>query len=157
MRSQQLNVFVYGTLKRGERNHGRFCQGVLSVEAAVVQGRLYDLPYGFPALVVPEANVRASGTTDYHSDAEKQHYASSDSKTPSVGWDTVCGELLYFDDPERRLAALDVLEGYVPGEKGFYERVLVPVEAAGEVVLAWVYRVERTDGVYLPGGRWPTS
>ena len=31
-----------------------------------------------------------------------------------------------FDDPENRLPALDALEGYVPGEEGLYERVLVP-------------------------------
>lgn len=63
-----------------------------------------------------------------------------------------------FDDPERRLIALDALEGYVPGEDGLYERVLVPVEvAAGEAVLAWTYRMERAAGVYLPDGRWPAE
>ena len=50
--------------------------------------------------------------------------------------DTVHGELMTFDDPERRLITLDALEGYVPGEEGLYERVLVPVEIAGETVLA---------------------
>lgn len=62
-----------------------------------------------------------------------------------------------FDDPERRLIALDALEGYVPGEGGLYERVLVPVEVASEAVVAWTYRMERAAGVYLPGGRWPAE
>lgn len=71
--------------------------------------------------------------------------------------DTVHGELMSFDDPERRLITLDALEGYVPGEEGLYERVLVPAEIAGETVLAWTYRMERAAGVYLPGGRWPAK
>jgi len=71
--------------------------------------------------------------------------------------DTVHGELMTFDEPERRLITLDALEGYVPGEEGLYERVLVPVEIAGETVLAWTYRMERAAGAYLPGGRWPAK
>jgi gamma-glutamylcyclotransferase (GGCT)/AIG2-like uncharacterized protein YtfP len=62
-----------------------------------------------------------------------------------------------FDDPERRLIALDALEGYAPGEEGLYERVLVPAEIAGEAVLAWTYRMVRAAGVNLPGGRWPVK
>jgi len=62
-----------------------------------------------------------------------------------------------FGDPEGRLITLDALEGYVPGEEGLYERVLVPVEVAGEAVLAWTYRMERAAGVYLPGGCWPAE
>jgi gamma-glutamylcyclotransferase (GGCT)/AIG2-like uncharacterized protein YtfP len=62
-----------------------------------------------------------------------------------------------FDDPERRLTTFDALEGYVPGEGGLYERVLVPVEITGKTVLAWTYRMERAAGVYLSGGRWPAE
>ena len=62
-----------------------------------------------------------------------------------------------FDDPEKRLPALDALEGYVPGEEGLYERVLVPVEVAGESALAWAYRGMVITGIYLPDGRWPAK
>ncbi len=31
-----LDVFVYGTLKRGQRNHERFCRGVLAVSESSV-------------------------------------------------------------------------------------------------------------------------
>ena len=98
----------------------------------------------------------ATGTTDYPGDAGKQRFLSPPAEALPPGWDTVYGELMtFYDDPERRFVALDALEGYVPGEKGLYERVLLPVEVTGEVVLAWAYRVERVDGARLPGGRWP--
>ncbi|MDQ3638066.1 MAG: gamma-glutamylcyclotransferase, partial [Actinomycetota bacterium] len=70
-----LDVFVYGTLKRGQRNHERFCRGVLAVREATVRGRLYDLPFGFPALVVPKEDVWATGTADYRADVEAQNHA----------------------------------------------------------------------------------
>jgi gamma-glutamylcyclotransferase (GGCT)/AIG2-like uncharacterized protein YtfP len=47
---EPLPVLVYGTLRRGMANHDRFCFDVLDVVPASTAGRLYDLPYGFPAL-----------------------------------------------------------------------------------------------------------
>jgi len=44
------HVFVYGTLKKGQRNHDRFCGDALTIETAVTTGRLYDTTYGFPAM-----------------------------------------------------------------------------------------------------------
>ncbi len=129
---------------------------MLKVREATVRGRLYDLRYGFPALVVPEEDVLASGTTNYLADTEKQHIVSS-SRALLTRWDTVHGELMTFDDPEDRLPALDSLEGYAPDEESLYERVLIPVEVACEVILAWTYRGKKVNGVYLPGGSWPTE
>jgi len=123
----------------------------------MVHGRLYDLIYGFPARGVYEREIQAIGTTNYLADAAKQHGAFYGSEACSRIRDTVHGELMTFDDPERRLITLDALEGYAPGEEGLYERVLVPVEIAGETVLAWTYRMERAAGAYLPGGRWPAK
>lgn len=48
---EPLPVFVYGTLRQGFANHARFCFDVLEVIPASTAGRLYDLPYGFPAMV----------------------------------------------------------------------------------------------------------
>ncbi|MDQ3910907.1 MAG: hypothetical protein M3305_03840 [Actinomycetota bacterium] len=45
---------------------------------ATVQGRVYELPCGFPSLVVPEREIRATGTTGYLVDTEKQRQALSD-------------------------------------------------------------------------------
>lgn len=157
MEPTHLRVFVYGTLKRGQSNHDPFCRGVLSIEEATVRGRLYELPYGFPGLRAHEREVYAVGTPDYLSDAGKQHRPFPGSRASSRTMGTVHGQLMTFDDPDKRLAALDALEGYVPGEKGLYERVLISAEAADAIFLAWAYRIERATGVYLPGGRWPAS
>ncbi len=81
----RLNVFVYGTLKRGERNNERFCRGVLALREATVRGRLYELPYSVPALVVPEEDVLAMGTTDYSADAKTQNRARSEPQESSLG------------------------------------------------------------------------
>ena len=153
-----LNLFVYGTLKRGQRNHERFCQGLISVQEATVRGRLYELPVGFPALVVPEADVRATGTMNYLADAEAAaRYNKVEASEIPSSWDTVQGELLVFDDPEERLPILDDLEGFRPGKKSFYRRVLVPTTLleTGATVPAWAYALRSASGLYLRGGRWP--
>lgn len=149
-----LDIFVYGTLKRGQRNHERFCREALAVREATVRGRLYDLPFGFPALVVPEESVLATGTTDYLADVRKQRGEKPAPQGPLAG-PAVHGELLTFDYPAQRLPTLDALEGYTPDETGLYERILVPVETTGgTLLLAWTYRTKNPAGVYLPSGRW---
>jgi gamma-glutamylcyclotransferase (GGCT)/AIG2-like uncharacterized protein YtfP len=151
-----LDVFVYGTLKRGQRNHEDFCRGALAVREATVRGWLYDLPFGFPALIVPEVEVWNTGTKDYLSDSETQHRANPESEASSLH-PTVHGELVTFDDPAERLPSIDGLEGFRPGEDSFYRRVLVPATLVdtSTVVMAWTYAVESAGGVYLPAGRWP--
>lgn len=57
---EPLPVFVYGTLRRGFPNHDRFCFDVLEVVPAWAPGRLYALPYGFPAMI-PAADGRVIG------------------------------------------------------------------------------------------------
>lgn len=152
-----LRLFVYGTLKHGERNHDRFCQGASAVEVATARGRLYDLPFGFPALVVPKEDVYSVGTGDYPGDAKLSHHAPVPPPRSLEGWDEIQGELLLFDDPEKRLPEIDGLEGFRPGAECFYTRVLVPVTPVqgGETVLAWAYSVAEGSGVRLPGGIWP--
>ncbi|MUL37679.1 gamma-glutamylcyclotransferase family protein [Gloeocapsopsis dulcis] len=52
MKSESVNVFVYGTLKPGEINYQRYCAGkVLTVKQAIAFGQLYHLPFGYPAMV----------------------------------------------------------------------------------------------------------
>lgn len=157
--STQLRVFVYGTLKRNQRNHEHFCRDLRAAQEATVRGRLYELPYGFPALVIPEEDVLATGTTDYLADAGAPYLIPARPPENPTEWDTVHGELFSFDDPEDRLPALDSLEGFHPGEESLYRRVLVPVTPADTdtAILAWTYVVEWVSGVYLPGGRWPAA
>jgi gamma-glutamylcyclotransferase (GGCT)/AIG2-like uncharacterized protein YtfP len=127
------------------------------VQEATVRGWLYDLPYGFPALVVSKTDVRATGTTNYLADAEAQNRSRTRSQESSPD-PRVYGELLSFDDPRERLPDLDALEGFIPGEESFYARVLVPVTLSetGTIILAWTYVIESASGVHLPGGYWPS-
>jgi len=143
-----LKLFVYGTLKRGYWNHDRFCQGVLSVEEAVVTGHLYQFPSGIPILQVPDAHILAHGTSDPLADVatqrrftEKlaQHLALQPQDAPVGDWGRVSGELLTFSDPESRLPAIDRLEGFNPGGHCLYRRVLFPVLLERTLVPAWLY------------------
>jgi gamma-glutamylcyclotransferase (GGCT)/AIG2-like uncharacterized protein YtfP len=152
-----LAMFFYGTLKRGGRNHERYCGGASRVEEAWVRGELYDLPlFGYPALVVPEESIQAFGTGDFVGDAERQGHLDRDDIAPVEG-SRIFGEVFFFDDPASRLPAIDGLEGFDPADASSpYRRVLLPVEAAdGSVLPAWAYVVEESFGVYLPEGTWP--
>jgi gamma-glutamylcyclotransferase (GGCT)/AIG2-like uncharacterized protein YtfP len=152
-----LRMFFYGTLKRGQANHDRFCRSALRTEPATALGHLYGMPFGFPGLHVREGDVRAVGTSDYLADTFKQRQSPPALPASDPGWDLVHGELFAFEDPEERLATLDAFEGYTPGENGMYERVLIPVRTHGEILLAWAYQLKRPAGTYLPGGCWPAE
>jgi gamma-glutamylcyclotransferase (GGCT)/AIG2-like uncharacterized protein YtfP len=147
-----LRLFVYGTLKRGFWNHDRFCRGVLTVEDAVVRGRLFETSSGIPVLQVPEEDILAVGTTNPLADVATQARVvarmsipePTPNRLPKKGtgapWGSVYGELLTFDDPESRLPAIDRLEGFRPGGQSLYSRVMVPVCMKKERMLAaWAY------------------
>ena len=89
-------MFFYGTLKRGQSNHDRFCRGAVHIEeAATTLGRLYELPLGFPGLHVNRNHVQAIGTRDYLADAGKQREAPVPLDL-AQGRDIVYGELFSF-------------------------------------------------------------
>lgn len=48
--SELVKVFVYGTLKPGEANYAYYCRHAVQIQAAMVWGQLYHLPFGYPAL-----------------------------------------------------------------------------------------------------------
>lgn len=143
-----LRIFVYGTLKRGMWNHERFCAGALSIEEAVVCGRLYEMDCGLPVLQVTEADILAHGTTDPCADVGTQaRFEAEMAQQPDLrgkgrtrrGWGLVHGELITFDDPQERLLRLDRLEGFRPGEPSLYHRVLVQAHLATTLSYAWTY------------------
>ena len=152
-----LRLFVYGTLKRGFWNHDRFCRGVLTVEDAVVRGRLFETSSSIPVLQVPEEDILAVGTTNPLADVATQGHVAARMSNPEptpdrlpnkgtgAPWGPVYGELLAFDDPENCLPAIDRLEGFHPGSQSLYSRVLVPVCMDRERRLtAWAYVAGRS-------------
>ena len=160
-----LRLFVYGTLKRGCRNHHAFCHGFVNVREAAVRGRLYQGP-GYPILEVPEDSILAQGTTDPLADAATQARRSDQVRTKlgrfpesaaGEAWGAVYGELLTFDDPQARLPSIDRLEGFRPVGRSLFRRILVPAAVEGARQLAWVYAVENL-GIgrrRIESGRWP--
>lgn len=161
-----IALFVYGTLKRGYSNHDNYCRGVLAVEEALVCGCLYIRPDRIPFLEVPNENVLATGTADPAADAVTQKRLARDieprllTESPTVpppsSRGVVRGELLVFDDPETRLPAIDCLEGFSPGGRSLYRRVLVPVRVEDSFTVAWTYAVETKpyDWPKLGSGCW---
>jgi len=167
-----VSVLVYGTLKRGQWNHERFCRHAIGIRPATTVGRLYDLPAGFPALEIPQGAILANGTGEPLADAETQARVAprglvipeleGDPPSPEgygeAGWDVVHGELITFADPARDLPPLDRLEGFRPDGHGLYRRALVAVRANTGVEAAWVYHmVEVSRGRRLSGGVWPDA
>jgi gamma-glutamylcyclotransferase (GGCT)/AIG2-like uncharacterized protein YtfP len=126
-------VFVYGTLKQGQRNFevSRRAGWVRSERAWLEGYRLYHLPraserpYSYPAIVAGEGRV----------------------------W----GEVQYFADLEAALVPLDALED--AGRE--YERVEVEARLPdGGTVRVWTYvypsleAIRQVGGVWLPQGDW---
>ncbi|NDJ23567.1 gamma-glutamylcyclotransferase [Nostoc sp. B(2019)] len=56
--SSLVRVFVYGTLKPGEANYKRYCAGkVADAKPAMLQGKLFALPMGYPAMTLGDSQV----------------------------------------------------------------------------------------------------
>jgi len=110
-------IFVYGTLKRGERNECVWPHRPDAIKAGTVAGRLYDMG-AFPAMVLPaegeECNDRVEGEVWSFSNAAE--------------WGAV-------------LARLDRLEGYRNDGKGLYKRNYVQVDVGGRTIPALAYNM----------------
>jgi gamma-glutamylcyclotransferase (GGCT)/AIG2-like uncharacterized protein YtfP len=165
-----LTLFVYGTLKRGERNHLRYADGFQRAEAGEVSGRLYDLPAGYPILTIPPESILALGTSSPEEDARTQaawaerlrDARAAPLAIPLTGlpaadhWPRVSGDLFSYDDPRARIPDMDRLEDFNPGGRSLYLRVLVrAIHPAG--IPVWVYVAP--EGELPPGARpiekWP--
>jgi gamma-glutamylcyclotransferase (GGCT)/AIG2-like uncharacterized protein YtfP len=103
-------LFVYGTLKRGEKNHRELIrnQGVKFLGAAKIRGELYEVDgQDFPGAV------------------------------PSTRQDRyVHGQLFRLADPSRSLKELDAFEGT---DEGLFRRRSVDVWFDGRKLKAWAY------------------
>ncbi len=153
-----LQLFVYGTLKRGYANHARCCGDLADACEARVRGRLYLLAPGYPTLEVPAEDVLGEGSADQTADARRAAETPAPAFTPPrPPWDAVRGELLVFPDAARALAAFDELEDFDPRGESEYRRVLVPVETGGRVVAGWTYGRAGPVGRHVPGGVWDSD
>jgi len=139
-RSAPLRVFVYGTLRKGGEFHDRFCRGVVRIEEGSVSGRVSRLAAGYPVLDVPAADVLARGSNDALADTERLAEVVLCDLDRDERSAQVAGEVLFFDDPLRRLSALDRLEGFRPDEPSLYDRVVLSVRLrGGRRLSAWAY------------------
>jgi len=63
------------------------------------------------------------------------------------------GELVVFPNPRLSLPPIDRLEGFRPGSRSMYRRVLVPISTGHGVLPAWCY----IDGGDLINTATPTN
>lgn len=154
--ADMLQLFVYGSLKRGFHNHEHFFSTAGRVEKAWVWGRLYGLKYGFPALEIPAHLPLLHGSRDPEADLDHQLAVSPlNVNRPEGDWDQVHGELITLVNPRRDLPPVDRLEAFRPGRRSLYLRSLVPVQTDRGVVAGWVYWMQRVgSGQRLRSGRW---
>lgn len=124
-------------------------------------------PGSFPFLVIEKGQVLAEGTVDLSRDAETQdeYEKAMKAETDNEEGDyslskdiLVQGELFTFSEVDK-LGPIDALEGFNPGETGFYNRVLVMVLTHRGVRPAWTYVIEEGSqrGNEIAGGCWPTG
>ncbi|MGB6179109.1 gamma-glutamylcyclotransferase family protein [Carnobacterium sp.] len=144
--SQQLPIFVYGSLKVGKHNHSLYLEG--KVKGGAKKGRikasLYDLPYkGYPAVISDENNM---------------------------SW--VYGEVYNLIDFEETITALDNLENYY-GQSSFNNEYVREINAAEvwnadsnkyDLLEVFVYfYCEKKDvkflelATHIKEGSWPKS
>ncbi len=127
-----LQVFVYGTLKPGERNYEQYCAGkVVEEKRAIAFGELFSLPAGYPAMTPGNAKIHGFLLT-----------------FPDL---TVLQKLDHLEgyDPSRPEAQNEYnrhqIETYNPSRQ--------------PLAIAWAYlmtpaQVRRQKGILLPSGWW---
>lgn len=167
-----LRMFVYGSLKRGYRNHAAYCAGHASFRPATVVGRLYRQPDGYPMLVVPSSSILALGTHDLRRDMLELLQVETALKNASTlrtiselpvdqqkDWQAIRGEIYEWpatapEHCESIVSQLDRLEDYYPADEAsraasLYHRVLVLATHEGGWELVWTF--------VAPGGKLPLN
>lgn len=130
-----MKVFVYGTLKPGECNYLRYCQGkVAAAESAIAIGELFALSLGYPAMTAGAGTVYGFVLT----------FADT----------SILGELDRLEDYDRLR----------PPEENEYQRQEIEVfdRDRQSLGMAWAYlmlrdRVRSLGGIPLPDGCWYSS
>ena len=120
-------VFVYGTLKPGEKMFRHISHTIRDVIPATIRGRLYDTPFGYPLLLSP----------------------GNENEPIISGVLLVAQEDLH----EEMVRIIDVIEG----EAGFEKEVLeVTLEEGASVeAIVYFYREEPPYAQPFSGTEWP--
>ena len=130
--SDLVRVFVYGTLKPGEANYKRYCSGkVVDFKRAFVQGKLFALPMGYPAMTLGDSQVHG--------------YLLSFSNPRILNELDVLEDYQPNRQPPENLYNRQIIEVYEPQSLSYS--------------WAWVYlmtldRVEQLGGFLQPDGWW---
>ena len=147
-------LFVYGTLKRGQRAHLPLCAGAKFIGDASVRGALHLHRDGYPVLVVPEVDVLAEASDNPIADAavgaEPPAQGGVSSEKAPGPWRRIHGEVLAFPAPHSAISAIDAYEGTKDGpERSTYRRVLLPLENA-DLRHAWAFAATPQVAADLP-------
>ena len=142
-----LNVFVYGTLKKGFGNHYNYCKNAVSVKPARIDGELYNT--GLPYVHVDKSNIFSVGTRSKRKDYEKQdelaEALTAGETFTQIGMPFVQGELIEFKNWDV-INDLDRLEGF-SGSSNYnhYTRVLTSCykDYDNSEHPCWVYVIDK--------------
>lgn len=138
-----MQIFVYGTLKFGRSNHCWL--DAVKIKTGFVQGKLYLLPAGFPALKINRNSILAIGTKDFQADSTAQKAAKT-LKQNEEEW--IQGEIITLKTPEG-IRGIDLLEGFNPGEESLFRRVLVTAKKGRKKCAVWTYSMLNPKGVRI--------
>lgn len=137
-----IHVFVYGTLKPGEKNYALCASLVIASQPAIADGRLYALPFGFPAMTLEAGAVQ--GTVLSFPDETILETLDAYEKHDPIEFRCYA--------PEQCM------------EQNEYDRQEIAVYDQSRQLLghAWSYlmtkeQVQRLAGVFLPDGLWSQS
>lgn len=147
-------LFVYGTLMRGESGHELYCVPCEYLGEAWLPGVIYQLPGGYPGLVLSPEQIFADAPGDLQDQIEHCRCVSDG---VAVASDTprVYGELIRLLDPASQIGAIDDYEDVHADRRGEYRRVLVALSFGNTSVMAWTYCLNRVPlGVPIVSGRW---
>lgn len=123
-------VFVYGTLMQGMSNHHLVAPYLIAIYSAQMRGILFDLPYGYPAVLDGEGVVKGELI-----------------------------ELSDVADALATLDKLEQYHGQICPEN-LYDRVIREViDSNGNVISAYVYLWSKPEklediGKRIPNGEW---
>jgi gamma-glutamylcyclotransferase (GGCT)/AIG2-like uncharacterized protein YtfP len=122
-----IPIFVYGTLKPGEKMFRHISHTVREIVPATVRGRLYETPFGYPLLV--------------EADPGDEPIVSGVLLLPLEG------------QYEEMVRIIDVIEGEAGFEKGEIEATLESGRKVAAIV--YFYREAPPYARPFPGTDWP--